>query len=72
VNKVLKLNHFNDYSIKCGGKHVTIKVNGVTTVDDGFKKMPAEGIIAWQLHEGKGMEVTFKDIQFKDLSKKTE
>jgi hypothetical protein len=34
--------------------------------------MPDEGIIAWQLHAGfKSMEVTFKDIEFKDLSKRS-
>src|SRR5262249_55673794 len=70
VNRVLKKDDFNDYYIKCVGKHVTIKLNGETTVDDDFAKMPDEGIIAWQLHGGKGMEVTFKNIQFKDLSKK--
>jgi hypothetical protein len=32
--------------------------------------MPAEGIIAWQLHGGGPMDVTFKDIKFYDLSKK--
>jgi hypothetical protein len=71
VKKVVKQNDFNDYSIKCVGKHVTIKINGETMVDGDFPKMPDEGIIAWQLHAGfKSMEVTFKDIQFKDLSKK--
>jgi hypothetical protein len=70
VKKVLKEKDFNDYSIKCVGKHVTIKLNGETTVDDDFPKMPDDGIIAWQLHSGfKTMEVTFKDIKFKDLSK---
>ena len=30
--------------------------------------MPEEGIIAWQLHAGVAvMEVTFKDIEFKEL-----
>ena len=49
---------------------MTIKINGATSVDGDFPKMPDEGIIAWQLHAGfKSMEVTFKDIQFKDLSK---
>ena len=49
----------------------TIKVNGVTTVDEEFPKMPDEGIIAFQLHAGfNSMEVTFKDIKFKDLSNK--
>jgi hypothetical protein len=70
VNKVLKKEDFNDYYVKCVGKHVTIKINGVTTVDDDFNRMPDEGIIAWQLHGGQGMEVTFKNIDFKDLSKK--
>src|SRR5206468_3899612 len=55
------------------GKHVTIKINGETSVDDDFPKMPDEGIIAWQLHAGfKSMEVIFKDIKFKDLSAKKE
>lgn len=71
VKEVVKQKEFNDYSIKCVGKHVTIKVNGETTVDGDFAKMPDEGIIAFQLHAGfKNMEVIFKDIHFKDLSKK--
>jgi Domain of Unknown Function (DUF1080) len=69
--EAIKPKDFNDYSIKCVGKKVTIKINGVTTVDEEFAKMPAEGIIAFQLHAGyKSMEVTFKDIVFKDLSAK--
>ena len=68
--KVVKKGDFNDYHIKCVGKHVTIKLNGETTVDDDFAKMPATGIIALQLHAGGPMEVTFKDIKFTDLSKK--
>jgi len=71
VRKVLKKDDFNDYAIKCAGKHVTIKLNGETTVDDDFEKMPDEGIIAWQMHAGyPAMEVTFKNIKFKDLSEK--
>src|SRR5205807_7111384 len=70
VDRVLKKADFNAYYIKCVGKHVTIKLNGETTVDDKFEKMADEGIIAWQLEGGNAMEVTFKDIQFKDLSRK--
>ncbi len=69
VRKVLKKNDFNDYYIKCVGKHVTIKLNGETTVDGDFPKMSEDGIIAFQLHAGPPMEVIFKDIRFKDLSK---
>src|SRR4051812_26273144 len=66
--KAVKAKDFNDYYIKCVGKKVTIRINGETTVDEEFKKMPEEGIIAFQLHAGfKSMEVTFKDIVFKDL-----
>ena len=71
VKKVLKPTDFNDYAVKCIGKHVTIKLNGQTMVDDDFEKMPEDGIIAWQLHAGfPSMEVIFKDIKFKDLSAK--
>jgi hypothetical protein len=67
VKKILKVEDFNDYYIKCIGKHVTIKLNGETTVDDDFPKMPDEGIIAWQIHGGPAMEVTFRNIQFKEI-----
>jgi hypothetical protein len=71
VEKVLKTDDFNDYYIKCVGKHVTIKLGGEVTVDDDFEKMPDTGIIAFQLHANHpDMEVTFKDLKFKDLSKK--
>jgi Domain of Unknown Function (DUF1080) len=67
---ITKKGEFVDYYIKCVGKHVTIKLNGLATVDDDFDQMPSEGIIAWQLHTGAPMEVTFRNIQFTDLSKK--
>jgi hypothetical protein len=63
----VKANDFNDYSIKCVGKKVTIKVNGVVAVDGEFDIMPDEGIIAFQLHAGGPMEVEFKNIKFKEL-----
>jgi hypothetical protein len=70
VKKALKPADFNDYYIKCVGKHVTIKLNGETTVDDDFEKMPEDGRIGLQLHGGHVMEVTFKNFEFKDLSGK--
>lgn len=69
INKVLKAEDFNDYTIKVHGKHgkhVAIAVNGETAVDADFEKMPDEGIIAFQLHGGPHMEVTFKNIEFKE------
>jgi hypothetical protein len=82
IAKAVKDADFNDYYIKCVGKHVTVKINGETMVDGDFDKtwadmkkgrleMPEDGIIAWQLHAGyPSMEVIFKDIKFKDLSAK--
>ena len=70
VKKVLKEDDFNDYYIKCVGTHVTIKLNGETTVDEDFPKMPDEGIIAWQLHAGQPMIVIFRNIQFKEITEK--
>lgn len=68
IQKAVKPADFNDYSIRCVGKHVTIKINGVTMVDGDFPKMPEKGIIAWQLHSGGPMEVTFRNIQFRELN----
>lgn len=67
LKKALKPAEFNDYYIKCAGKHVTIKLNGETTVDADFEKMPEDGRIGLQLHGGHVMEVTFKNIEFKEL-----
>jgi serine/threonine protein kinase len=70
IRKAVMDADFNGYAIKCVGKHVTITINGETMVDGDFPKMPEDGIIAWQLHQGyPSMEVTFKDIKFKDLSR---
>lgn len=69
VKTVLKDGAFNSYSIKCVDKHVTIKLNGKTTVDQEFAKMPAEGIIAWQLHAGGPMEVVFRNVRFTNLTR---
>src|SRR5207245_3194061 len=67
---VTKKGEFINYYIKCVGKHVTIKLNGMTTVDQDFPEMEDEGIIAFQVHQGGPMEVTFKNIKFTDLTKK--
>ena len=73
---VAKPKEFNDYKIVVKGNHVTVTLNGEVTVDEDFPdnkgKNPAakEGIIAFQAHVGPKMHVEFKDIVFKDLSKK--
>jgi hypothetical protein len=69
VDRIFKLADFNDFEIRCVGRHVRIKLNGETTVDADFPSMPSKGLIGWQMH-GKETprEVTFKDIEFTDLT----
>ncbi len=69
AQKSIKPAEFNEYHIVCVGKKVTIKINGTTTVDEEFEKMPDEGIIAFQLHGGGRLVVTYKDILFTELTK---
>ena len=68
IARIVKPNDFNEFYVRCVGKHVTIRLNGTTTVDQDFPSIPDEGIIAWQLHSGEAMEAAFRNIQFKDLS----
>jgi serine/threonine protein kinase len=67
VNRVLRKDEFNDFHVRCTGKHVLIEVNGVTTVDDEFADLPPDGIIAWQIHRGEKLEVTIRNIEFREL-----
>jgi serine/threonine protein kinase len=58
-----KIGDFNEFVIRCVGKHVTIRVNGIITVDADWPAMPSEGIIAWQIHGADTpREVVFKDV----------
>lgn len=69
VAKAFKSDKFNDFVIRCVGKRVTIRVNDLATVDEDASFLPAEGVIAWQLHYNyPGMKVSFRNIEFKDLS----
>jgi hypothetical protein len=61
---------FNDYFIRCVGKRVTIQVNGTIAVDGDFPQLPEQGIIAWQLHGGGPMTVTFRNIELTELGRK--
>src|SRR5262249_52764052 len=57
----------NDYFVKCVGQHVTMKLNGETTVDADVPWMQKDGIIAWQIHVNP-TEATFRNIQIREPS----
>jgi hypothetical protein len=62
---------FNEFHIRCVGKHVRIEVNGVTAIDGEYAGVSDEGVIAWQLHGAQSpREVVFRNIAFTDLSRK--
>jgi 3-keto-disaccharide hydrolase len=68
VNKVLKKDDFNDYSIKCVGKHLTVQVNGVTTVDEDFAMIPRKGHLDWIVVGSSGTaEIHFRNIEIRTL-----
>ncbi len=70
VKRVVKPNEFNDVYIRCAGKRVTIKLNNEVTVDEDFPAMADEGTIGLQMHSPT-TEVTFRNLQIKDLSSST-
>lgn len=45
VEEILRPKDFNDIYVKCVGKHVTIRLNGVTKFDREFPLLQDEGVI---------------------------
>lgn len=70
VKKFVKPDGFNEYRIRAVGQRVTIIINGETFIDEVFEKLPPAGIIAFQIHAGGPMAVTFRNIRFTPLSSK--
>lgn len=69
IVKILKKEDWNDYRIRCEGRHIQLWLNGEKTVDyveeeDGI---PQTGIIAVQIHSGKPAEASYKDIRIRRL-----
>jgi len=56
---------FNDYYIRCRGRHVTMRVNGFTVADRLFQDLPLEGVIKFYVQTG--TEATFKNILIREL-----
>ena len=69
VNKVLKRDDWNDYVIRCEGKHIVLAINGLKTVDytETDPKVEDYGVIAVQIHAGPPSEAWYKDITIEEL-----
>ena len=68
AEKLVKKNDWNDFRIEAKGKHVRIFINGTKVIDRNDEKFDDKGIIALQVHVGPAMEVSYKDIEIKELS----
>ncbi len=67
-SEAVKAEEFNDLSIRCVGKRITIKINGKTSIDREFPEIAATGLIGFQLGHGE-TEVVFRNIQITELNK---
>lgn len=67
VAAVVHKDDWNEYVITADGDHITQVLNGHTTVDVQDPEGAKRGIIALQLHKGRDMEISFKDILLKKL-----
>lgn len=69
VNKVLKRDDWNNYTIRAEGKRIQLWINGLQTVDytEEDKDIPDHGVIALQIHSGPPSEAWFKDITIEEL-----
>lgn len=71
IQKAIKKEDWNDYTIIARGYHFIHKINGITTVDvtdEDTSGRVASGLLGLQLHAGAPMKVQFKDIMLKRLS----
>ncbi len=69
IDKVLKRDDWNDYTIRCQGKRIRLWINGQQTVDyvESDEAIERTGVIGLQIHAGKPSEAWYKDIRIKTL-----
>jgi hypothetical protein len=69
LKKVLKLNDWNDYVIRCEGRHIQLWLNGFKSVDytEPDEKIEQKGLIGLQIHGGPASEAWYKDIVISEL-----
>jgi len=69
IAKALHLNEWNDYRIRCEGRHIQLWINGVQTVDytEPDEGIATSGQIAVQIHGGAKAEASYKDIVIEEL-----
>jgi hypothetical protein len=69
IEKTLKKDDWNDYRIRCEGRHIQLWINGVQTVDytEPDETIEQTGLIAVQVHGNGKTEAYYKDIVIEEL-----
>jgi hypothetical protein len=68
-DQIVYYGDWNDYVIRCEGRHVQLWINGHKTVDyiEPDVSLPQTGIIGLQIHGGLASEAWYKDIYIREL-----
>ena len=69
IEKIVKHDDWNEYTIRCEGPRIRLWLNGKLTVDYTEKddKIERTGIIGLQIHGGAKSKVFYKDIRIEEL-----
>lgn len=70
VEKLVKHDDWNEYTIRCEGSRIRLWLNGTLTVDytEMDEKIDKTGIIGLQIHGGGKSKVYYKDIRIEELT----
>jgi hypothetical protein len=69
IDKILKKDDWNDYRIRCEGRHIQLWINGTQTVDytEPDESIDQTGLIGVQVHGNGKTEAWYKDITIEEL-----
>jgi len=69
LKKVLRAGDWNEYVIRCQGRHIQLWINGYKTVDytESDESIEATGIIGVQIHGGPPSEAWYRNITIIEL-----
>jgi hypothetical protein len=64
IKEIVKAGEWNDYTIRADGKHITLWLNGVQTVDymEDDPAIDSTGVVCVQIHAGPPTEAWYRDI----------
>lgn len=67
--RLVKVNDWNDYRLRCEGRRIQIWINGQQTVDytEPDQSIPQTGIIGLQIHGGGKALASFRNLMLEEL-----